>query len=98
MLWIIRPGTKDWPVTQIDGPEERAATFLNGGMILVLSTLLAAFGVWGASDYLWRAITQGAVFWQIEIFVRFLIPLGLVLPAVKGVRFGFRMMRSKSPQ
>lgn len=58
-------------MTQIDGPDERAATVLNGVMIMVLSTLLAAVAIWGASDYLWRAVTQGAGFWQLEIFVRF---------------------------
>ncbi|MBU1324481.1 MAG: hypothetical protein KJ676_04500 [Alphaproteobacteria bacterium] len=83
-------------MTQIDGPEERAATLLNGGMIVILSVLLAAVAVWGASDYLWRAVTQGAGFWQIEIFVRFLIPLGLFVAAFRGVRFGLQMMRSKS--
>lgn len=81
---------------KIDGPEERAATLLNGGMIVVLSGLLAAVAVWGASDYLWRAITQGAGFWQTEIFVRFLIPLGLIGAAIRGVRFGLLMMRSES--
>ncbi|WAC60953.1 hypothetical protein [Brevundimonas sp. SL130] len=85
-------------MTQIDGPEERAATLLNGGMVVILSGLLAAAAVWGASDYLWRAITQGAGFWQIEIFVRFLIPLGLVGAALRGVRFGLKMMRSESSQ
>ncbi len=83
-------------MTQIEGPEERAATLLNGVMIVILSVLLAAVAVWGASDYLWRAVTQGAGFWQIEIFVRFLIPFGLVVAAVRGVRFGLQMMRSKS--
>lgn len=85
-------------MTQIDGSEDRAATLLNGGMILVLSALLAVVAVWGASDYLWRAVTQGTGFWQIEIFVRFLIPLGLVGAAVRGFKFGLRMMRSKSPE
>ncbi|WP_420472175.1 hypothetical protein [Brevundimonas sp. FT23042] len=83
-------------MTQIKGPEERAATLLNGGMIVVLSVLLAAVAVWGASDYLWRAVTQGAGFWRIEIFVRFLIPLGLVGVAVRGGRSGLQMVRSKS--
>ena len=85
-------------MTQIDSPEERAATILNGGMIVVLSTLLAAVAIWGASDYLWRAVTQGTGFWQLEIFVGFLIPLGLVGGAVRGFRFGLRMMRSKSSE
>lgn len=83
---------------QLDGAEDRAATFLNGGMIFVLSLLLALVAIWGASDYLWRALTQGTGFWQIDIFVRFLIPLGLVGAAVRGLRFGLRMMRSRSPE
>lgn len=65
-------------------------------MIMALSTLLAGGAIWVASDYLWRAITQGAAFWQLEIFVRFLGPLGLVAIAARGVKFGWRMMRSKS--
>jgi len=85
-------------VTQMDGPEEKAATLLNGGMIMVLSTLLAAFAAWGAVDYLWRAITQGTGFWQVEIFVRFLIPLSLIGAAVRGFSAGLQMIRSKSPQ
>ncbi len=85
-------------MTQIEGPEERAATVLNGGMIMVLSTLLAAFAVWLASDYLWRAVTQGAGFWQLELFNRFLIPLVLVAVAARGFRFGLRMMRSKASE
>ena len=83
-------------MTQIEGPEERAATLLSGGMIVVLSGLLAAFAVWGASHYLWRAITQGAGFWQIDIFVQLLIPLALVHPALRGVRFGLKVMRAKA--
>jgi len=67
-------------------------------MIMVLSTLLAAFAVWGASDYLWRAVTQGTGFWQLEIFNRFLIPFVLVGGAVRGFRFGLRMMRSKASE
>lgn len=82
----------------MDGPEEKAATLLNGAMIVVLSTLLAAFAVWGAADYLWRAITQDTGFWQIEILGRFLIPLGLIGAAVRGFLFGLQMMRGKSPQ
>lgn len=82
----------------MDGPEEKAATLLNGAMIVVLSTLLAAFAAWGAADYLWRAITQDTGFWQIEIFGRFLVPLGLIGAAVRGCRFGLQMMRRKSPQ
>lgn len=85
-------------MTQMDAPEEKAATLLNGGMVLVLSTLLSAFAAWAAADYLWRAIAQGMEFWQDEIFVRFLIPLALIGPAVKGFRFGLQMMRSKSRQ
>lgn len=83
-------------MTQINGREEAAATVLSGGMVLALSTLLAAVAVWAALDYLWQAFTQGKDFWQPEIFVRFLTPLGLVGGAVVGFRFGLRMMRSKS--
>jgi hypothetical protein len=84
--------------TQMDGPEEKAATLLNGGMIMVLSTLLAAFAVWLASDYLWRAVTQGTWFWLIHLFSNFLVPLVLVGIAVRGFRFGLRMMRSKASE
>ena len=76
-------------------PEEKAATVLNGAMIAALSTAVAAGAVWGASDYIWRAVTQGAGFWKLEIAVRFLIPIGLVAGAVRGVMFGLRMMRSR---
>ena len=87
---------KELPVTQIDGPEERAATVLTGGMIMLLSALLAAVAIWGASDYLLRAVTQDTGFWRPEIFDRFLIPLGLIAGAVRGFRFGLRMMRSQT--
>lgn len=81
---------------QIDGPEERAATYLNGTKIVVLWVLFAAVAVWGALDYLWGAIRQGAGLWQIEILYHFLLRIGVVAFAVRGLHISLQKMRSKS--
>lgn len=74
--------------------EDRAANALNAVMIMLLSTVVAAFVIWSAAVFLQRTVADGADFEWTEILlsVQFVSGLPLLVFAAFGVHSGYRML------
>lgn len=80
-----------------EGIEEKAANVLNAVMIMLLAVVLAAFAGWSIFDFLTGVFSPSpSVSWREDGVLRFLIPLGLLLPALSMFRWGLGMLKSGS--
>ena len=80
-----------------EGLEEKAANVLNAAMIMLLAIVLAAFAGWSIFDFLTAVFSASpSVSWSEDGVLRFLTPLGLLLPALTMFRWGFGMLKSGS--
>ncbi|WP_395651879.1 hypothetical protein [Brevundimonas sp.] len=80
----------------VDGPEERAASLLNGVMVMALALCLAAFALWALADFTMPIFMGRSPWtWSWDTAHRLLFPIVVLPTAFSMLRWGHRMFRTR---